>query len=84
MCLTESAGVTMYGADWCGDCKRAKAVLDRKGVKYTYDTAGDGRAQAKKIAGRQNIPVIVFPDGSFLQEPKDAVLEKKLKELSLA
>ena len=23
-----------YGADWCGDCRRAKAALDRFGVAY--------------------------------------------------
>ena len=28
--------ITMYGADWCGDCTRAKALLDREGVAYTY------------------------------------------------
>ena len=78
------AGVTMYGADWCGDCKRAKAVLDKLSVQYTYETEGDGRKKATQIAGRQNIPVITFPDGSFLQEPSSAVLEKKLKDLKLA
>ena len=75
--------ITMYGADWCGDCKRAKAALEKLGVKYTYVTEGDGRAKAKEIAGRQNIPVITFPDGSFLQEPSGAVIEKKLKDLKL-
>ena len=24
----------MYGADWCGYCARARALLDRKGVVY--------------------------------------------------
>ena len=40
------AGVSVYGAEWCGDCKRATAVLDRLQIKYTYDTEGDGRLMA--------------------------------------
>ncbi|MDF2574696.1 MAG: NrdH-redoxin, partial [Agromyces sp.] len=30
------ARITMYGADWCGDCRRSKALLDRRGVDYDY------------------------------------------------
>ena len=28
--------VTMYGADWCGDCRRSKRFLDSSGVDYKY------------------------------------------------
>ena len=30
------ARITMYGAEWCGDCRRSKALLDRRGVDYDY------------------------------------------------
>ena len=35
-------------------------------------------AKAEQIAGRKNIPVITFADGSFLVEPSDAELSAKL------
>ena len=73
----------MYGADWCGMCIRSKRVLEKMKVPYEYVTKGDGRKEAKAIAGRQNIPVIQFPDGSYLQEPSDQALEKKIAELKL-
>ena len=28
--------VTMFGADWCRDCRRSKALLDTLGVDYEY------------------------------------------------
>jgi putative transcriptional regulator len=28
--------VTMYGAEWCGDCRRSKKFLDSNNVNYTY------------------------------------------------
>lgn len=73
--------VTMYGAAWCGDCRRSKRVLDGLGVEYTYidlvqdpDQAG----VAEGISGRKNIPVITFPDGSHLVEPTDPELRERL------
>ena len=26
--------ITMYGADWCGDCRRSKALLNATGVEF--------------------------------------------------
>ena len=28
--------ITMYGAEWCGDCRRSKRFLDSNNVKYNY------------------------------------------------
>jgi len=28
--------ITMYGADWCRDCRRSKALLDGRGIEYDY------------------------------------------------
>lgn len=75
--------VVMYGADWCGDCLRAKDVLARLNVAFEYDTAGNGREQAMKVSGRQNIPVVVFPDGSHLTEPSNLELAQKCKDCGL-
>ena len=73
--------ITMYGADWCSDCRRSKAVLDAEGVDYDYidvEQSAEAADAAKAISGRINIPVIVFTDGSFQVEPSDADLRSKL------
>ncbi|WP_394770745.1 glutaredoxin domain-containing protein [Lacisediminihabitans sp.] len=80
-----STPITMYGADWCIDCRRSKRVLDELGVAYDYvdleaDVTGADRAYA--ISGRTNIPVIVFADDSHLVEPSDADLRERVAALS--
>lgn len=73
--------ILMFGAQWCIDCRRSKALLDREGVDYDYvdlETVEDGADRARAISGRTNIPVIVFPDGSHLVEPSDADLKARL------
>ena len=75
------ARITMYGADWCRDCRRSKALLDRRGVEYDYvdlEVVADGADRAKAISGRTQIPVVVFPDGTHFTEPTDAELAAKL------
>ena len=77
--------IVMYGADWCGDCRRAKSVLDREGVSYQYiDLVAepDAAQAAQEISGRQNIPVVVFPDGSHMVEPSNNDLLAKLQTLA--
>ncbi len=73
--------IKVYGADWCGDCRRAKRMLERTDTPYEYidvDADLDAKAEALRISGRRNIPVIVFPDGAVLVEPTDPELEKAL------
>ena len=73
--------ITMYGADWCSDCRRSKAVLDAEGVNYDYidvEQSAEAADAARAISGRTNIPVIVFADGSFQVEPSDADLRARL------
>ena len=31
-----NAGITMYGAQWCGDCRRSKRFLDANRIAFTY------------------------------------------------
>lgn len=75
-------GVVLYGAMWCGDCVRSKAMLDRVAVPYTWiDTDAEPGAIDLLLAvndGRRNIPVIVLPDGSHLTEPSDPDLRAAL------
>jgi glutaredoxin len=74
----------MYGADWCGDCRRSKSLLDRLEVDYDYVDlllVEDGADRARAISGRTNIPVIVFPDDTHMVEPSDAEVRTKLTQL---
>lgn len=73
--------ITMYGAAWCGDCRRSKAVLDASGIDYDYvdvEASKEAADAAVAISGRTSIPVIVLPDGSHLVEPSDAELRERL------
>jgi mycoredoxin len=74
--------IVVYGADWCGDCIRAKRLLDARGEDYEWidvEIQAGAAQQAVRLAkGRKNIPVIVLPDGSVLVEPTDAELENAL------
>jgi mycoredoxin len=69
--------VTVYGADWCGDCRRAKRVLEMLGTPYRYvDLEADPAAQQLvDDAGYRAIPIIVTPAGSVLVEPSNDELE---------
>jgi mycoredoxin len=81
------AEVTMYGADWCGDCRRSKALLNATGVEFEMkdvEQSADFTEEARAISGRTNIPVIQFADGKFLVEPSDAELHAELKLRGLA
>lgn len=74
--------VTYYGADWCSDCRRSKKLMDTLGVAYdekNVEESAENAASAEAIAGRKNIPVIVFEDGVHLVEPTDADLFAELK-----
>lgn len=77
----------MFGADWCGDCIRAKSVFDKLGVAYTYVDLVEDEASAKvaqDISGRTQIPVIVYPDQSFQVEPSNSDITAKVEELGLS
>ncbi|CAB4551601.1 MAG: NrdH-redoxin [Actinobacteria bacterium] len=79
--------ITMYSADWCGDCRRSKRLLNELNVPYTMvDVDADESAAEKVIeinGGMRSIPVIVFDDGTHLTEPSDALLKEKLLALGL-
>ncbi len=75
--------LTVYGATWCGDCKRAKKFLGEQRVHYEWvDVEQDaaGLALVERVnSGKRIIPTIVFhDDDSFLIEPSNAELAAKL------
>ena len=80
----QNSRITMYGAMWCGDCRRSKSLLDTLGVDYDYvdlEEVPEAADVAAELAGRKNIPVISFPDGAVQVEPTDPQLHAKLTEL---
>ena len=82
-----SSNIVMYSADWCGDCRRSKRLMDSLNVDYTIiDVEADPLASEKVIeinGGQRSIPVIVFPDGSHMTEPSDIDLKAKLELLKI-
>ena len=79
--------ITMYSADWCGDCVRSKRLLDELNLTYTLiDIEADSAAADKVIeinGGMRSIPVVVFADGTHLTEPSDIDLKAKLTSLGI-
>ena len=76
------AEVEYYGAQWCGDCRRSKSLLDTLEVQYDefdVEQSKENSEKAQEISGRTNIPVIRFKDGTHLVEPSDAILHAELK-----
>jgi mycoredoxin len=80
--------ITMYGAEWCGDCRRSQRLLNELGVEYNYINIEEVPGAAEKVVeingGPQSIPVVMFSDGTHLTEPSDPDLRKKLESLGLA
>ncbi|HEU4325240.1 MAG TPA: glutaredoxin domain-containing protein [Roseiflexaceae bacterium] len=74
--------VTVYGTNWCGDCKRAVRVLKEQQWPYTYidiEQDDEARAYVQQVNnGMQSVPTIIFPDGSVLVEPSSSALTAKL------
>jgi mycoredoxin len=74
--LPAAATITVYGADWCGDCRRTKRWLNSSGIEWTWiDRDADPEVRRMLAdAGYLAIPVVVLPSGAVLVEPSDAQL----------
>jgi glutaredoxin len=81
--VIDPATITVYGAGWCGDCRRSKRLLDARATTYAWvDTGAPGVRDELRAAGYDAIPVIVLPDGTTLMEPSDAALTAALDRLA--
>lgn len=83
----DAQSIRIFGADWCGDCRRAKRVFGELNVPYEWIDLVETPAAADvayDISGRKNIPVITYPDGSHQVEPSDGDMRQKLAELGLS
>lgn len=73
--------IIIYGADWCGDCRRAKRFFIQHNIAFHWidiekDKAGE-QFVLKTNRGMRSIPTIIFEDGSILVEPSNFQLAKK-------
>ena len=79
---TKNDSITVYGATWCGDCRRSKKFLEQNQVAFTWiDVEADETAREtmqKYNGGVQSIPTIIFGDGTVLVEPTNAQLGHKI------
>ena len=79
--MTETK-VTVYGAYWCPDCRRSKKFLGEQFVPYRWvDIEQDKEAEAyvlQRNDGKRIIPLILFEDDTYLVEPTNAQLARKL------
>jgi glutaredoxin-like protein len=74
--------ISVYGVDWCPDCRRAKKFLGEWGIEYKWvdiEQDAEGLAYVEEVnKGKRITPTIVFGDGSILVEPTNAELATKL------
>lgn len=78
--------IVMYGAEWCGDCRRSKQFLDSHQLAYIYHDIvaapelADVVVSYNEQAGhgpKRRIPVILV-DGRILSEPSNAELAEAI------
>ena len=75
-------GIVVYGTAWCGDCRRTKKLLERRGIDYVWIDVEEQKSASDEMlrlnGGDRRVPTLLFPDGSVLVEPASAGLGAKL------
>lgn len=81
-----SGQVRIYGADWCGDTRRALRVLDSRGVQYDYINIDQDQDGEKKVIefnqGKRRIPLVEIASEKGTQSlsvPSESELERALR-----
>jgi mycoredoxin len=74
--------IIIYGTEWCGDCRRARRLLDQHNIPYQLINIDRDREAEQFVlktnGGMRSVPTIVFPDHSILVEPSSYRLAEKL------
>ncbi len=73
--------IWIFGELWCNDTIRVMKLLDSLGVDYEWvDSGKDEKARELviKTSGKYKIPIVFFPDGSYLVKPSDSQVIGKL------
>ena len=78
MSSTTATPITVIGASWCPDCRRAKTFLGEQSVPYEWIDLEQHPEYTERVealnGGSRIIPTIIFPDGSHLAEPGNGEL----------
>jgi thioredoxin reductase (NADPH) len=76
------AQITVYGAPWCPDCRRAKKFLAEQRISYTWVDIDEDKAGLEHVEelqkGGRSIPTIVFDGKEVLVDPTNEELAHKL------
>ena len=82
--MVNSDTIKFYGNSWCPASRRAKKLLEGKGIDFEWiniDEDPAGREFVLEVNnGYRSVPTIVFPDGSILVEPSRTELLNKLED----
>ena len=74
--------VKVYGADWCGDTKRARKQLDALGVVYDYVNVEEDEQAARWVKeqnnGKERKPTLKVGE-QVLSVPNEEELESALR-----
>ena len=78
--------IKVYGADWCGDTKRALTYLDGLNVNYDYINVEQDKAASEWVKaqndGKERKPTLVVGN-SILSVPAESELEDALRREGL-
>lgn len=77
--MADSAPVTIYTANWCPYCKRAMALLQRRGIGYREINLEDDPAARELMmarSGRRTVPQIFIGDQPIGGSEELAALER--------
>ncbi|MDO6738482.1 FAD-dependent oxidoreductase [Wenyingzhuangia sp. 2_MG-2023] len=73
--------ITLYGADWCPDCRRAKSYLDSNNINYTFVDVDIDQEATQKVEsinnGKRIIPTVIINDKPYTN-PDNAKLASTL------
>ena len=73
--------ITLYGADWCPDCRRAKTFLKESDIEFTFVDVDLGKEATAKVEeinnGKRIIPTLII-NGKSYTNPDNIVLSSVL------
>lgn len=73
--------IQLYGADWCPDCRRAKAYLKENNISYEFIDVDLDEAATKRVEsinnGKRIIPTVII-NGKSYTNPNNAQLASAL------
>ena len=80
--MVSEDGVLVYGTAWCGDCRRVKKMLERRGIDYAWVDVEERKGARDEMlrlnGGDRRVPTLLFPDGSVLVGSTNTELNAKL------